>query len=561
MYMPEGNQHVDIIIWIVQIIVVFCLFEILFIYFSTVTKKQIVIKDSPLHYTLPVLVLGAGGAGKTTLCHVLRNRLSDSNLLGSLMHRFRNVSDVESHTSGIVQNQITSKTSDTNITLFDFAGQPEYYSSNSAIMRSMASYPGKIALIVIDLTMEESEMIRTIRYWKAFVYNALNDRNISESMLVVGTHEDCISQPRVKLSAVLQHVDLQMDRALAINARLVHSRGLTFLVELLRKKYRELDQNMHVGSNVLYSLIRQHFGDRTSCRLAEIMSHIYESDNSDLRSEGLLPDTLDSLSRQLTTLSNSGEFLYMENCQSPEEGWLIVDKDVLLHRFNGTVFAPANFKEYQHFANSTGVVPFSRIKASFPEFDPHMIVDYMKYFEFCTRVDDSVTLLFQNEADSTETFYFFPALVRLEAPEVKFKHHLKSGWFLKCLHKDQYFNTRFLHVFLLRLVFTFALEFEFKSYEESPVVQRRCVVWKSGMYWLDRAGVEVSVEMVKHTVILVCVGCQVGAETDSETLQLKVIEMILKAKEEFCKNVETKQSKIDPKLLPIDIYKHQPWEE
>ena len=76
-----------------------------------------------------IFLLGDPKAGKTTLSQVIKDRASS-------FFKFGVVSQVESHTAGIVPTQLKN-TELGNIILHDFAGQPAYYSSHTAILEDL----------------------------------------------------------------------------------------------------------------------------------------------------------------------------------------------------------------------------------------------------------------------------------------------------------------------------------------------------------------------------------------------------------------------------------------
>ena len=72
------------------------------------------------------------------------------------------------------------------------------------------------------------------------------------------------------------------------------------------------------------------------------------------------------------------------------------------------------------------------------------------------------------------------------------------GWLARCTDPYEFFPLRFLHVLLLRLVFKFTLsthQAPTTSLERSDL-QCFCIMWKTGVYWLMREGVECLVELV-----------------------------------------------------------------
>ena len=77
-----------------------------------------------------------------------------------------------------------------------------------------------------------------------------------------------------------------------------------------------------------------------------------------------------------------------------------------------------------------------------------------------------------------EKYLFCPALIRLEVDTKVFKHRddlaYYFGWVMSCSHKDQFLDTRFLHVFLLRISLSLGLAPIIDS--DVPFLQRTCML-------------------------------------------------------------------------------------
>jgi len=149
------------------------------------------------------------------------------------------------------------------------------------------------------------------------------------------------------------------------------------------------------------------------------------------KDDALLPTEPSLLSPLLSSLSDGGHLLYLPNKEDFEAGLVIIDRQALLSEINGTIFAPDNFKQHHDIATSTGVVPKSKVACVFAEkYNIDMILSVLTVFEFCHRMNDSFTLsLIANHDpsrdsaiaiatgnESSESYYFFPALVRVEHP-------------------------------------------------------------------------------------------------------------------------------------------------
>ena len=104
--------------------------------------------------------------------------------------------------------------------------------------------------------------------------------------------------------------------------------------------------------------------------------------------EWFLSKSTAELHETCSSLSKMGIMLFIQ-AKPTESSWIIIDKDLLLHKVNGSVFAPEDFSEHKELTR-TGVVPFSKICSEFDELiktkeiiDPQLIVDFLVHMEFC----------------------------------------------------------------------------------------------------------------------------------------------------------------------------------
>ena len=280
--------------------------------------------------------------------------------------------------------------------------------------------------------------------------------------------------------------------------------------------------------------------------------------------DALLPTEPNLLSPLLSSLSDGGHLLYLPNKEDFEAGWVITDKQALLSEINGTVFAPEYFKEHHDIATSTGVVPKSKIAGVFAgKYNVDMILCVLTLFEFCQKIKDSFTLsLVASNAvamttsdESLESYYFFPALVRMEHPPEIWQSsgpgQYQCGWFLQCSKEGQYLTPRFLHMLLLRLAFSFALAPDSTQQDEaSPVLKRRCAIWKNGIQWLGQDGVETIVEVSEQNkMVVLLMSCPQGEEVACVRLRSSLISKVLDIKKELCLGISTTELLIDPSNL------------
>ena len=309
-------------------------------------------------------------------------------------------------------------------------------------------------------------------------------------------------------------------------------------------------------------MLQQKFKDKVACQLIEISDVLFHKEHDTLIENNLLPLKLSSISEVLHALSNHGQLLYLNDSRNIETSWIIFKKEVLLSEINRMIFAPNSFESVYKDFGCTGIVALSKIRSTFPLYDPQMLIKFMIDLHFCHEVDKSEALMISkgritlsSKEDYTENFYFFPALVSVACPTescqlITIEKSYICGWCLQC-KADNFFTSRFLHVLLLRLAFKHALPSKPLS-SEHPLKpeSRQCNVWKNGIHWQNRNGIETTVEVVEQSSALILLtGCINEKEMECTEQRSKLIQLILETKSQFSSAVEVQEAFLHPEEL------------
>ena len=530
----------------------------------------------PLESAFKIFVLGNHAAGKSTLVKVIENEITS--FFGSFAGQLRNVSKsaVVPLTAGIIPVNIESRRL-SQIVIYDMAGQYQYYSSHAALLRSLVSSSASMFLVVVSLNQEKEEIIRQLHYWNSFVDNCCSSAGRPQTVAVF-SHADEVTEdkPERKSSEIVKglahsEASSSFSEVVTLDCRKLASGGLTKISKMVAGCCAKFRQTIRFDFAVqlLYAFISSKLADGIACTVSELQSLIRQEQGEDsfalkVKDREYLPTNTKELSQHLTTLSDKGQFLFLRNARKVEDTWVVIDKAVLLSEVNGTIFAPDNFKQHHNIANSTGVVPFSKIKEAFPERDPGMVVAFLQHLEFCQEISEAEVSLISREhfnlsCGPMERFLFFPALVSEEKPsgasEAIDTPSYRCGWTLQCSRPHQFLTPQFLHVLLLRLAFSFALAPDSTHESQaSPVLERRCSVWKNGICWLSRKGVESTVEAIEqNTAVSLTISCFQDSEMKCVEHRSQVIKCILEAKEELCPAVTMKESLVHPNCLTTPV--------
>ena len=515
--------------------------------------------NHPVQTYISVFIVGNPETGKSTLC-----KEATSILWKIVPKKMRRVKNVPLHTAGIIPTTFRSKTFG-NAVLYDLAGQVEYYTSHAAVIRSTVVSTPPAFVVVVNLSESEEKISQTLRYWWSFIDNHAARSSAPPQVILAGSHADVVKstgksvhKKMTRMSALLKKLPASFHFAgqVALDCRDPASKELKLFCTLVNQSCTVLREKADVDlrCHVLYALLLDRFKGKVACTVSDVATSVKET------SELLLQDST-SLILLISTLSDKGLILLVKGGESHGGWWIILQKHALLSEVNGAIFAPKNFSQHKDLSWSTGVVPFSKLKTEFPDYNPNMVSKFLIHLEFCFKIEDHETLaLLKDEAsnvkdtspDPSEEYYFFPALVSVENPldiwEENDNMCCKCGWLYKCIRHDQFLTTQFLHVLILRLAFTFALKLSpGDCCEDALALRRRCSVWKHGIAWLNREPIETVVEVgLQHQSVVVMMRCPKGKEAECVQLRSEVIQKVLEAKDKCCEVVDMSESFIHP---------------
>ena len=531
---------------------------------------------------LKVLVVGNASMGKTTLIESLKNEVNQI---------FQD--DPKPHTAGIIPNDFESKIYG-SVTLYDFAGQHEYYASHEAVVHSIIKSSSPVIVLLINVTESKSDIKKSILYWLSFIENRCTVLRVKSHLIVIGSHTDCFkesdgSNPQDKLDIIitalqsrLQKSPLRLVASVAMDCRQSHSPGIITLRHHLQESSTKLRDAavMKFTSHCFCVFLQDKLQHFEALRLEQITNiilchashistrHARMSLTDSNKPEALLPTDTEEILRICEELNDKGHFIFLRNHSKPQMSWVILNKEKLLGTVNGTVFAPHSFEQHRSLASNTGVVPFHKITTQFSEHDPNMIVEFLSYMEFCQEIHDQEVLDILTSDDrstrpwsSLERYFFFPSLVSIETPNGVWQNDSRYGyqwgWILHCTETDQFFTPYFLQVLILRLTFSFALKpSNYPTDDEMPAIKRVCSVWKKGICWTCTGGVEAIVELLEQNqVVAVMVRSYRKAVNEIKCIHLRsqIMKKVFQAKESFCPNVSTAESFIHPKDLQYPL--------
>ena len=530
-------------------------------------------KEHPLEPSIKIVVLGNSKAGKSTLIETIKRQDLPTASQQNCTH-------VDGPTAGVKSTDHTSNVLG-HVTFHDFGGQPEFESGNAVFLRTSVSidYP-PIFLLLVDV---RQDFVKSAQYWFSYIKdNTPVQLETPPHVIILGSHSDSISvtdQDKVKkhIGSVMRSVGsgkfkLNVADPIILDCRAVGSEQIKVLSQVLAdsstqlRHLLEVDCRCHILIAHLLGWYHQQHPAVKSVKFEEVKKKIESSTVNDYH-DVLLPATTRDLLALLKCLHSGGHIILL-NPDDINSCWIVLDKHFLFEMVNGTLFAPPDDDGFDHVTKvqtNTGVVTSSMLKSLFKTSEIDHIIEYITYSEFCQKIEDDETVTLIEAACSSSTksamqieceesghvssvevtrqqlkeeYFFLPCLVRCEHPDHVWsddEHTSHTGtfsWYMKC-NRSHFLNPRFLHVLLLRLTFDFVTQ------SNSEPLQRKCNIWKNGIHWSTRSGVEVLVEVVEqNTAVVLLLRFIDGHELKGIELRSKIIEKILHTKEEFCPSSE-----------------------
>ena len=510
-------------------------------------KKFGQIKTShPVDSYVNVLLLGNPGAGKSTLSHVITDT---SGFVP--FSSFRNVKGVEPCTAGIIPYKLQHKTLG-NIILHDFAGHSEYYSSHSAVIENLLQGSGGVFLIVVNIL--EKGAVKQLHQWLTVVRNEARKALDQCHVIVVVSHVDEISNSieRRKREEEMQEI-IGKERSVFIDCRKLGGSGVDSFFKKLSSACKSIHstsgRNLSLYCHMMYGLLEER--KENILTLSDVMSAA--KDNVDY----VLPDKREKVLDVLHSLDSTG---LIKVLKSEDKVWVIVNKGILLSEVDGILFAPKTFKEHVDIASNTGIVSVSGLTRLFPDYDPDMLICFLKNMELCQEMNPSflrMTNLHQltvGESKKGETerrgekLLFFPCLLYSDRPDQVTSQVYQFGWCLQCTGEHHFFPPRYFHVLSLHLAYKLALP------QGKEILNRYCTFWRNGLHWFDGHGIGVLVEIVDDTqCVLVLMSCEEGYSDNMACIRRKVISEIVSIYKESCPSLKAEMLVIDPEELSYPV--------
>ncbi|XP_064399793.1 uncharacterized protein LOC135346177 isoform X2 [Halichondria panicea] len=366
--------------------------------------------EHPLKPSMKIIVVGNSTAGKTTLVKAIEQL--------ELKQGSTPIESVGGPTAGVETIGLESPDLGA-VKCHDFAGQPEFESSNSAFLENSVSLDqSPIFLLLVDVSNDLDVIEKHTRYWFTFIQNhAPQQLETPPHVIILGSHSDCIDTAQHKniekcLASAIQSVhstNFHVIGPFLLDCRKVDTK-LQKLSKMLAKSCSSLRKTVDIDirCHILFAYLSEWFGSKPAVKFCDIQDRIksltttlscactirqpnfFEISSHSESHDDILPFTKETLLELLKSLHAGGHILLL-NTEPAEDCWVVMDNDWLFEKVNGTLFAPMSF-DTPKLPTNTGVVSEDMLISLFGQVDIDLITAYTVYSEFCRKIEDPVTL-------------------------------------------------------------------------------------------------------------------------------------------------------------------------
>ena len=300
---------------------------------------------TPVDSYMNIFLLGNSGVGKTTLTQVIKKRAN-----GVFLGKLRSVSNVELLTAGIIPHTLEHSELG-NIILHDLAGQPEYYSSHSAILENILNGSAAVFIIVVKLSDDPPYK------WLNLVKNLSSKCPSVCYVLTVASHKDTVKHVERKhckqlLNSKIEEFlndakNLTHIGIVSLDCRKLDGEEFSDFKDSLSKACQSIRNSTNMFDNVdskvliycrmLYKLLQSK--DQSVYTFDSVCEMMIER-CSDL----YLPETIEELEDTLCHLHRTGLIMFIKSSES--DSWIVTRKQSLLAEVNGMIFSPLKKKDF-----------------------------------------------------------------------------------------------------------------------------------------------------------------------------------------------------------------------
>ena len=499
-----------------------------------------------------LFVIGNPGAGKSSFVETMKRE-------GFFQIGKVSESSVPLHTAGIVPSIYVSKHYG-RVLFYDFAGDPEYYSSHAAILENIASSRkgDNIFIIVVDMREDIPTIKKSLHFWFSFIQHQKFCGN--SNIIIIGSHSDLVVKEKI------EEREKVFQRFFESNCR-PENKNEYFKLDCCKPKSKDLIMiqdniisltqksprySLSLDATILLGLLEKDFSNVTACSAQMILEHIEITGIA-------LPKNITSLLPVLQELHEIG-VLFMTRDDKCDNLQIILNISKLTNEVHKLLFSnEAKHEITKDIENrdtissfNIGVLPETFLDQILPKYITKECLVQLQYCQEISHKDVSAFPSLPQSGSTDQSFLFFPALCSANKSDVAWTTppglSYGIGWLARCADAScDHFPSRFLHVLLLRLVFKFTLKTPIVSSPNCSNLIRRCEMWTSGVLWRMEEGVECMVELVDDRKgIVVTTRSKDDRQENCVNVFNSIVSCVMETKAEFCYSIRPQFFLLDP---------------
>ena len=484
-----------------------------------------------------VVLLGCEGSGKSTLIQTLKRACGCTHT-------------PQNGACQVVQMQVGGQGCEVA-----YIEVPHHPLTEAACVDRLTATPSCTVLITIDLRGDPTQQLAS---WMSLL--SCNNNGDPLKVFVVGSFADILSSQHKDPNKLLQEVykkvcklypnytsNTEVVECFALDCGCwTNTEEVQNLKEQLQATISSVADNSAVSANaiLLLKLLETEFQDRSLCHLDEIIDHVKNKRRVYSEEEICqIPAYANELESQGLVLLTGTE------SEPPINRWIVLNTSSFLATASNKLCASTADEEVVNFSSpqDIGMISEAELQTVFPNTSLAPIKDCLKQLQVCLEIDN-VRPIFGLEHVETrdqsgiQGLLFLPFLISTEKQVVAWQHQHDSPIFTQGSHyklpgKYDQFSFRFLQMLHLQLASTFVSGSE-AAHDSPPSPCHSYRVWKNGVHISLMNGVELVFEFVgQRKEVIVVARSGVGCEVECTTVLATTVQMLLRAKQEYCNHL------------------------
>ena len=481
-----------------------------------------------LETTVPLVVVGDSGAGKSSLIRTLQLE----GTLRWLKHFVLCVPGADTHTAGIIPTHFESVWFG-KVVFFDLSSHREFV--HEAIL-NCGSLVDAIFLIVVNLSDSKKKVTQQIVYWLEFIrYHYSKVASTPPNVMIIGSHllelmklGAIVNRGRFRVHSLpraMENIDQQnfnIIRKIEMDCRKTSPENAILRYDIsaqcnrIRQSVLPLPSKCYILHAIVDDLVSKQPNEIKAITIADLLG-VLQSQRPHCR---LFHGTVDEVLALCNKLHKLNLLLVLKNKESIPESWIVPDSYPFLCRIEEAIFPQTEDQpDPINDDSKNGVLTLSTLKEKLPnqytESHTDLLIMLMIHYKYCEEI----------KTRDNEICYFFPHLLKplLDVPQWdKEDDRFMFAWTIAPESDYHYFLPHLVHHFLLQL-----------SQEEELCINNLERATRS-LAWGDPSGVEVIVHIHSSQRLLV----SMRSTPDHQLNCLKLRKLVLRKIGEILKSLK-----------------------